>query len=206
MPRAPCSVAWSWTPPPWTPTSSWLRSTWLRATLPCAPTPWSWVSATTSRWGSPMPCHCSAPHSPLASAPTRLGRVAPGAARIPQPLPLAQRQGPAPWGPGAFSPLGTGASHSADAPLGPRPPPLPLHQGQGPQQVWGLSRSHKGTEDDHKITNSEDGREQEVPWTLCAPQRASVHPTGTGRLPPDERGAGEECPALFCCWSMLGPG
>lgn len=147
----------------------------------------------------------STPQSPSFS-PTRLGRVAPGAARIPQPLPLAQRQGPAPWGPGAFSPLGTGASHSADAPLGPRPPPLPLHQGQGPQQVWGLSRSHKGTEDDHKITNSEDGREQEVPWTLCAPQRASVHPTGTGRLPPDERGAGEECPALFCCWSMLGPG
>ena len=100
--------------------------------------------------------------------------------------------------------MGVGTPHSADAPLGPRPPPLPLHQGQGPQQVWGLSRSHKGTEDDHKITNSEDGREQEVPWALRAPQRAGVHLTGAGRCPPDERRAGEKRPALFsCCWRVL---
>lgn len=154
--------------------------------------------------GPRCPVTAQHPTAPLASAPTRLGRVAPGAARIPQPLLLAQRQGLAPWDPVAFSPPGAGAPYSADAPLGPRPPPLPLHQGQGPQQVWGLSRSHKGTEDDHKITNSEDGREQEVPWALRAPQRAGVHLTGAGRCPPDERGAGEKCLALFsCCWRML---
>uniref|UniRef100_A0A8D0SAD7 Tetratricopeptide repeat domain 21A n=1 Tax=Sus scrofa TaxID=9823 RepID=A0A8D0SAD7_PIG len=72
---------------------------------------------------------------------------------------------------------------------GPRPPPLPFHQGQGPQQVWGLPRSHKGIEDDHKCTNPEDGRKQEIPRALSAAQRAGVHLTGTGGCPPDERGA-----------------
>lgn len=83
------------------------------------------------------------------------------------------------------------------APLGPRPPPLPLHQGESPQQVWGLSRSHKDTENDRKITNSEGGRRQEVPWALCTAQRAGIHLTGTGRCPPDEWGAGKKCHALF---------
>lgn len=64
MPRAPCSVVWSWTPPPWTPTSLCPRSTWLRAILPCAPTAWSWASATTSRWGSLCSVTCSASYSP----------------------------------------------------------------------------------------------------------------------------------------------
>lgn len=144
------------------------------------------------------------PTAQLASAPTWFRRVASGAACIPQPLLLAQRQEQAQWAPVAFSPLEAGAPHFAYAPLGPRPPPLPLHQGQGPQQVWRLPRSHKGTEDDHKITNSEDGRKQEVPWALCAAQRAGIHLTGIGRCPPDEWGAGKKCAALSpWFWGML---
>lgn len=88
--------------------------------------------------------------------------------------------------------------------LGPRPPPLPLHQGQGPQQVWGLSRSHKDPENDHKITSCKDGRRQEDPRALCATQRTGVHLTGTGRCPPDEWGAGKKGHAPFPWdWVML---
>lgn len=88
--------------------------------------------------------------------------------------------------------------------LGPRPPPLPLHQGQGPQQVWGLPRSHKDPENDHQITNSEDGSRQEGPWAIRAAQRAGVHLIGTGRCPPDEWGAGKKGPTLFPWdWGML---
>nr|XP_051708593.1 tetratricopeptide repeat protein 21A isoform X3 [Oryctolagus cuniculus] len=72
---------------------------------------------------------------------------------------------------------------------GSRPPPLPLHQGQGTQQVRRPRRGHQDTENDHEAAHCEGGRRQEVPGAPCAAQRAGVHPTGTGRCPPAERGA-----------------